>query len=43
MALDVWKTARELRRRLRRQEAPIGAVAVLLLTVVTAAVTYLYY
>jgi hypothetical protein len=36
---DGWKTADEL----RRQEAPVGAIALLLLAVATVAVTYLYY
>jgi hypothetical protein len=40
---DGWKTADELGRRLRRQEAPIGAIALLLLAVATVTVTYLYY
>jgi hypothetical protein len=43
MALVVWKTADELRRRLRQQEAQIGAVVMLHLAVATAALTYLYY
>ena len=30
MALDVWKIADKLRRRIRRQETTIGAVATLL-------------
>ena len=37
------KTAEKLRRRLRRQEAPVGAIAVLILAVAAVAVTYLYY
>jgi hypothetical protein len=40
---DGWKTADELRRRVRRQEAPVGAIALLLLAVATVAVTYLCY
>ena len=40
---DGWKTADELGRRLRRQEAPVGAIALLLLAVATVTVTYLYY
>jgi hypothetical protein len=43
MALDVWKTADKLRRRIRQRETTIGAVATMLLAVATAAVTYLYY
>jgi hypothetical protein len=40
---DGWKTAHKLRRLLRRQEAPVGAIAMLLLAVATVAVTYVYY
>ena len=38
-----WKTAPTFRRRLRQQEASVGAIAVLLLAVAAVAVTYLYY
>jgi len=38
-----WKIAGKIRRRLRRQEAPVGAIAVLILAVAAVAVTYLYY
>jgi hypothetical protein len=43
MAFDGWKTVDKLRWRLRRQEALIGGIAVLLLAVATMAVTYLYF
>jgi hypothetical protein len=43
MAFDGWKMAEKLRWRLRRQEALVGGIAVLLLAVATVAVTYLYY
>jgi hypothetical protein len=33
----------DFRRRLRRQEAPVGAILMLLLAVTTVAVTYVYY
>ena len=47
MVLGGWKIADELRWRLRwrlrRHEAPLGAILVMLLAVMTVAVTYLYY
>jgi hypothetical protein len=43
MAFDGWKMVDKLRRRLRRQEALVGGIAVLLLAVATVAVTFLYY
>ena len=43
MVLGGWKIADKLRWHLRQQEAPIGAVVVLLLAVASAAATYLYW
>jgi hypothetical protein len=43
MVLGGWKIAAKLRWHLRRQEAPLGAIFVMLLAATTAAVTYLYY
>jgi hypothetical protein len=43
MSFDSWKTADKLRWCLRRQEPLVGAITSLLLSLVTVAVTYLYY
>jgi len=43
MGLGGWKFAHTVRWHLRRQEAPIGAILVVLLALTTATVTYLYY
>jgi hypothetical protein len=43
MVLGGWKIADRLRWHLRRQEAPLGAILMMLLAVTTVAVTYLYY
>jgi hypothetical protein len=43
MVLGGWKIAGKLRWHLRRQEAPLGAILMMLLAVTTVAVTYLYY
>jgi|GraSoi2013_100cm_1033763.scaffolds.fasta_scaffold101328_1 hypothetical protein len=43
MVLGGWKFAHTVGWHLRRQEAPLGAILVMLLAVTTVAVTYLYY
>jgi hypothetical protein len=43
MVFRAKRLVEELRRGLRRQEVPAGAIAGLLLAVATVAMTYLYY
>jgi hypothetical protein len=43
MAFRAERLLVDFRRRLRRQEAPLGAIFVMLLAATTVAVTYLYY
>jgi hypothetical protein len=43
MVLGGWKIADRVRWHLRRQEASLGAILMMLLAVTTVAVTYLYY
>ena len=43
MVLGGWKIADKLRWHLRRQEAPLGAILVMLLAATTVAVIYRYY
>jgi hypothetical protein len=43
MAFRAERLLVDFRRRLRRQEATVGAVVAMLVAVTTVAVTYLYY